>query len=340
MPNEHATRPPVAETLRLHERAEACGKVILLGEHSVVYGHPALAAGLARGLELHATPLDQPSDPIWLEIPAWDIDLRLEADSEHPVARACLEVLTHCDGPLRGWRIRGESRIPARAGLGSSAALCVALARLVLGPEGELEHVVEASMAGERVFHGNPSGIDSEVAARGGVLAFVRQRSGDAPGSQIEAVALDHPLQLVVMPSGVPRQTADLVARVRQRRDRLPTVIDPVLAALGALVHRGRAALERGELDTLAELTRVAHSLLAALDVGHPALDRLCSAAVRHGARAAKLTGAGGGGCCFALCESPSQAAAVIAGLEAEFPALAADPATRPFAIEVDPSKS
>lgn len=318
----------------LHERAEACGKIIVLGEHSVVYGQPALAAGLARGLELRAVPLDRRGDPIALRIPAWDIDVQLDADTEHPVARACLEVLTHCDGPVTGWRITGESRIPARAGLGSSAALCVALARLVLGPEAELEHVVEASLAGERVFHGNPSGIDSEVAARGGVIAFERTRSG----GRIEPVALAHAITLVIMPSGVARQTADLVGRVRQRRDRLPTIIDPVLAALGALVHRGRVALEQGELDTLAELTTVAHSLLAGLGVGHPELDRLCSAAVRHGALAAKLTGAGGGGCSFALCESPSHAASVIAGLAREFPTLAADPTTRPFTVDVDPS--
>jgi mevalonate kinase len=318
----------------LHERAEACGKIIVLGEHSVVYGHPALAAGLARGIELRAEPLESRGDPITLRIPAWDIDVRLDANTEHPVARACLEVLAHCDGPVGGWRITGESRIPARAGLGSSAALCVALARLVLGPEAELEHVVEASLAGERVFHGNPSGIDSEVAARGGVIAFERSRSS----GRIESVALAEAITLVIMPTGVARQTADLVGRVRQRRDRLPTIIDPVLSALGALVHRGRTALEQGQLDTLAELMTVAHSLLGGLGVGHPELDRLCGAAVRHGALAAKLTGAGGGGCSFALCESPSHAASVIAGLSREFPQLAADPNTRPFPIAVEPS--
>ncbi|MFV8754504.1 mevalonate kinase [Nannocystaceae bacterium ST9] len=318
----------------LHDRAEACGKVILLGEHSVVYGHPALAAGLARGLALHATPLERRGDPIELSIPAWDLDLRLDAASEHPVARACLEVLAHCDGPVTGWRIAGESRIPARAGLGSSAALCVALARLALGPDAELEHVVEASLAGERVFHGNPSGIDSEVAARGGVLIFQRERGG----GRIEPVALAQPLALVILPTGVARQTADLVGRVRQRRDRLPTIIDPVLEGLAALVRRGRQALEQGELDTLAELASVAHSLLGGLGVGHPELDRLCAAALRHGALAAKLTGAGGGGCGFALCESPSHAASVIAGLLRESPALADDLALRPFAVDVDPS--
>lgn len=321
-------------TLALAPIAEACGKIIVLGEHSVVFGHPALAAGLARGLTLRATALPDPRAPIELRVPAWAIDERLVADTEHPVGRACLEVLAHCDGPVSGWRIDGEARIPCRAGLGSSAALTVALARLALAPqvdgEPEIDEVVAASMAGERVFHGNPSGIDSEVAARGGVVLFERGRA-------CESIALGLPaLHLVVMPSGIPRQTGVLVAGVRARRDRFPAVIDPVLLALGQLVHRGRAALHEADLPAFAELTNVAHELLGALGVGHPALDRLVSAALEHGALAAKLTGAGGGGCAFAVCDNPAAAAALIDGLRASFPELARVPQTAPFAIEVE----
>lgn len=309
----------------LHAHARACGKIILLGEHSVVYGHPALAAGLARGLELSATPLASSRDAIELAIPAWELELRLEPGSEHPVARACLEVLAYCDGPVTGWRIVGASRIPSRAGLGSSAALSVALARLVLGPDAAIEELVAASMTGERIFHGNPSGIDSEVAARGGVIAF--QRVGGQ--ATIESVRLREPLHLVVLPTGVPRQTSALVGRVRVRRDRLPSVIDPVLDALGALARRARTALEQGDPACLAELVTVAHPLLGALDVGHPALDRACAAACAAGASAAKLTGAGGGGCAYALCESEAHAAQVLANLER-----VGQPA---FAVVVDP---
>lgn len=299
-------------TLQLRTRAEACGKIIVLGEHSVVFGHPALAAGLRQGLVLHATPLPDPRAPIELTIPGWEIDMRLRPDSEHLVARACLEVLAHCDGPVTGWRIEGDARIPARAGLGSSAALSVALARLALADdEASLAAVVEASMVGERVFHGDPSGIDSEVAARGGVIAFAR-------GCGVEPVALAEPLHLVVLPTGIPRQTGRLVAGVRARRDRFPVVMDPVLASLGALVGAGRAALERGQLEPLAELVTIAHELLGALGVSIPALDRICARAVEAGALAAKLTGAGGGGCAFAVCDGPQSCAEVIARLQAD----------------------
>lgn len=320
--------------LALDPLAEAFGKIIVLGEHSVVFGYPALAAGLARGLILRAAPLPDPRAPIELRVPAWAIDERLHAATEHPVARACLEVLAHCDGPVSGWRIDGEARVPCRAGLGSSAALTVALARLALGPqvsgEPEIETIVEASMVGERVFHGTPSGIDSEVAARGGIVIFERGK----PCEQIEIGV--ETLHLVVMPSGVPRQTGVLVAGVRARRDRFPAVLDPILDALGQLVHRGRAALAAGDLPAFAELTNIAHALLGGLSVGHPALDRLCTAALEHGALAAKLTGAGGGGCAFALCDTEAASAALLTKLRASFPDLESVPETAPFAVEIE----
>ncbi len=273
--------------------AEAFGKVILLGEHSVVYGHPALAAGLPQGLRLEARRSPNSAEAISLSIPAWELELALTPGSEHPVAQAALAVLDVFDGPRTGWRIVGETHLPSRAGLGSSAALTVALARLV-APEAPVDAIIDASIVGERVFHGEPSGLDSAVAARGGVLRFVR-------GEAVQEIAMSAGFPLWILPSGMPRSTAVEVAKVRARHDRLPRLMTPVLDALGVAVDLGVDALISNDLMLLGEVMKVSHELVSGLGVGAPKLDQLVSQALAHGSAGAKLTGAGGGGCVIAL---------------------------------------
>ena len=285
--------------LRLHPRAHGCGKVILMGEHAVVHGEPALAAGLPGGLDLSALPLPDPQAPTRVRIPDWDLDLELRVGNEHPVARACLAVLNQCDGPLRGWQIEGRSGLPSRAGLGSSATLSVALARLVLGPEAEAALLAECAQVGEEVFHGTPSGIDAAVAAAGGVIRFCR-------GAEPRALTLGRPLPLAVIPSGIPRSTADQVAKVHRRLERHPSTGRELLAGLREATNACQVALEGGDLERVGELFDIGHGLLGAFDVSSPELDALAHAARAAGALGAKLTGAGGGGSLIAVAEDPA----------------------------------
>ncbi|MHC4831739.1 MAG: mevalonate kinase family protein, partial [Planctomycetota bacterium] len=144
------------------------GKIILLGEHGVVYGRPALAAGIERGVVTTAEPAEVSS----LHIAPWGVDVR--GGGSEPLERAFEALLASYETPP-SVRVRAEVALPAGAGLGCSAALGVAIVEAIdraLGIERDASGRAEASMTWERVFHGNPSGVDSTMAALGGVAVF------------------------------------------------------------------------------------------------------------------------------------------------------------------------
>lgn len=278
--------------------AFAHGKILLLGEHAVVYGRPALAAGLDRGMT--ASVVD--GGGARLQIPAWGVDVS-PADSS-AVARAFAALLGALPGGLGGPTVRVEPGIPGGAGLGSSAALAVATARALAAHAAfDLDDhaLFDAAMAAERVFHGNPSGLDHAAAMHGGLLRYVR---GTPPS--LTPVVANMPLSLVVAQVAPGADTGAMVGGVAERRARLPVAIEATLDAIAALVDRAQHAVEVGDVVSLGEAMTVNHGLLAALGVSTPALDAACHAARAAGALGAKLTGAGGGGCVVALVDDAS----------------------------------
>ena len=271
----------------------AHGKVILLGEHAVVYDQPALAAGLSRGLAALATPGSGR-----LTVPAWQLDVNAR-DTSSPVARAYAAILTALGAA--DFDVTVKADLPARAGLGSSAAFAISIARAVARAQAQgrghavpgADAVLSAATEAEKIFHGTPSGIDLAAASSGEVGWFER-----ATGWR--AVSVLQPMTLCVGLSGRPRDTHAQVAAVRRLRERTPGV-RAVIETMGALVPEGERALGRGDIDHLGRLFDVAHGLLAALRVSTAELEALVHAARDAGAVGAKLTGAGGGGAVIAL---------------------------------------
>lgn len=266
------------------------GKVILLGEHAVVYGYPAIAGAVDLRVAARVIPADADS----LMVPAWG--LSVDAGDDGPVGRALRALVeASCDSGEH-WRIVATSTLPARAGLGSSAALSVAVARALATAHGEHPEVAEIesrAAAGERCFHDRPSGIDVAVAARGGLGTF-------DTGSGLVSLAAA-PVTIVVGLTGETRQTRDQVNRVAAARERDPESTDARLARLGELATRGAEALAGGDTGALGGFFDEAQRVLAELGVSSPGIDEMVSAAAAAGAIGAKLTGAGGGGAVIAL---------------------------------------
>lgn len=271
----------------------AFGKVIVVGEHAVVHGHPALAAAIDRQVKVWFE--GRPSGPISLSVPHWN--LSVSVGEAHPLADALGILAREVGAEHLSVSLHALAELPPAAGLGSSAATMVAVARALAAAAGrrlEPERLEEIATAGERCFHGNPSGIDVALAARGGVGLY-RRASGLAP------VIPAKPLELAVGLSGEPRRTGDMVARVAAALAARPDDTGALLEELGRAAEATAAALERGELEPIGAHMARAQEILAGFGLSTRGIDTMVDAALREGALAAKLTGAGGGGAVIAL---------------------------------------
>jgi mevalonate kinase len=290
-------QPPIPEPLAPRAPDETVGrghgKVILLGEHTVVFGNPAVVAGLPLGVCARVRP-----GTGQLRAPAWNLAIRLSDVS--PVAEAMGRLFDRLGAEPGALDVELEADLPAGAGLGSSAAMAVAVARAVGARTGATDADIEAAVgASEAVFHGNPSGVDAAAALHGGVGVFRKQ--GKDAGWRVASVR--QKLKLCIGFSGKSRRTSDLVEGVAHLARRTP-VARRVLDTLGEVSLAGLEALAVGDIDSLGRLFDVAHGLLAGLRLSTPELDRLVHGARAAGAIGAKLTGAGGGGAVIALAPS------------------------------------
>lgn len=290
------------------------GKVILLGEHSVVYGRPALAAAMTRGVRASA---ERATDGDRLQVEPWGLAITPDAEGDEPMARAFHALLEPYGEDRPPLRVKAQVDLPSAAGLGCSAALGVAVAGAIdewLGIERGPDGRAEVALAWERVFHGNPSGIDTAVSAGGGMIVYRR-------GEPIERIRSRHPLRLVVAHSGEQSSTRSMVEMVARQHRKAPDRMDKTFDAIAAIVQNAKLAIAAGDLRALGQLMDLNQALLNSMLVSTARIEDLCAAARQAGALGAKLTGAGGGGCIIALVNEDAAAAHVgreLAAMDAE----------------------
>lgn len=280
------------------EPSAASGKVILLGEHAVVYGAPALVASLGRGVRAKAATAQTSELHLISTLSSSPGEERATPESESDLGRAFGALLESLHvSPVA---VTAHVDLPTGVGLGGSAAIAVATARAALRAQGEHpepERVKAATQAWEKVFHGNPSGIDTEAAIGGGCLLYQKPDIADP-------VKLPSPMTLAICVAGPRASTLEMVRQVGERLDSDPEGTRAILDRIADFVLDGLVALEEGDQERLGQLLDANHEALQALGLSTPDLDRACELARRAGALGAKLTGSGGGGCVIALCDA------------------------------------
>lgn len=265
----------------------APGKLILTGEHSVVYGYPAIAIPVNLGVTVT---LSSTHGGSYFRTP----DARLES--------ILLPFL-----PTSGVAVSIHSTLPMGKGMGSSAALSVALVRALASWEGKTSDFsteYEIGMSIEKQFHGNPSGVDHTVSALGKMVFYTKKASGP------EITPMQNPpLELLVVDSGEMGNTATMVEHVAKQYKESPETTKEILKNIGDITQTIHEKLLCPILDlpSLGACFTQNHEQLRNLGLSTPAIESIITYISTHGGYGAKLSGSGGGGVVMALIDSPAQ---------------------------------
>ena len=276
------------------------GKIILLGEHSVVYGRHAVAVPAPVNIR---TKVQDTEDEILLMIPSWGVEYRLD---KNPEKRQSFEkpaglILDQMGLSKQGMKIEVFSDIPRGMGLGGSAAIAVSIIK-ALNNHFKLalnqDEINQMALESEKIAHGNPSGIDNTMATYGHPLIF---RNGDNP--LIEPLNINETFSILVGFSSTEGLTAKTVGIVRDLWKKNPGVYEKIFDEIDSLALQSIQAIQNNDFELLGQLMNINHGLLNTLQVSTPELERLIMIARESGALGAKLTGGGGGGAVIALCK-------------------------------------
>ncbi len=294
-------------------KASAPGKIILFGEHAVVYGRPALAVPVTQ---VHADVeiLDADSTGIWIHAPGINLHAELNTlPSDHPVAAVIHNFLflsrqspspfgrgARGEGGFPNLNIHITSSIPVASGLGSGAAVTVALVRALsahLNHPMTDEEVNAFAYDIEKLHHSTPSGIDNTVVTYAKPVYFIKTQP-------IEVFKVGEPFTIVIGDTGISAPTKESVADVRKLWEADQARWESVFDEVGEIARSAKEKIETGDWRLLGELMNQNHTLLQKMTVSSPELDTLVEAARKAGAAGAKLSGGGRGGNMIALAEA------------------------------------
>ena len=293
-------------------KASAPGKIILFGEHAVVFGQPALAVPVTQvQAEVRIDRIFSPG--IRINAPSIQLNEKLDALApDHPLAATVRNTLHALEvDSLSSAAILIRSSIPVASGLGSGAAVSVAIIRALakhLKKKLADEQVSALAYETEMLYHGTPSGIDNTVVTYAKPVYFIK----DQP---IEILQVKKPFTIVIGDTGILASTKEAVRDVRIQQHKRTERYETLFAAIGSISDTARQLIESGMPESLGPLMDENHALLRNMKVSSPELDNLVEAARKAGALGAKMSGGGRGGNMIALVQA-GKAGAVARSLK------------------------
>ncbi len=286
-------------------RAFAPGKVILFGEHVVVYKRPAIAVAIDRGVEVELVPRQD-------NIISVDVDLIGYSDSFTLVDK---RLNYHCDPENKrvtdyiyevinlfefdnGFNLKVDINMYLGVGLGSSAAITVATLKalsLYLSLDYDKKTIASIAHEIEVKIQGAASPLDTSMSTYGGLIYIDNK-------SKLNRIECNMQLPLIVSNCQISGNTGILVESVRLKYEKYPEIIGNVFKAVEEIVDLAKIAFEKADSDKISDLMNINQGLLDSMGVNTLELSEMVYLSRRYGASGSKLTGSGGGGCIISYC--------------------------------------
>lgn len=288
----------------------AFGKVILMGEHAVVYGQPAIALPLKA---MQVTTIIESSNQLEIDTFYFKGELSKAPDNLNNLKAVIRRTLEALEKSNETFRLIIKSNIPAERGVGSSAAVANSIVKAIFNfYEKSLSSdlLFELAQVSEKIAHGNPSGLDTLVTVADYPLYYIR-------GQKIESFKINCSAYLVVADSGLKGETKLAVGELAKLKETNPEFVNDAIIKLGKLTQLSKDYLVKNNSLQLGKVMSQAHQILKALSISNHSLDNLVVTALDAGALGAKLTGGGKGGCIIALANNEAEAKHISKALQA-----------------------